>query len=225
MRLISPRLLLPAVLFAGVLMLSLRVHDVWHALDSGQLRASAAFAADASPSAAPAATTSATNTAAAPAAPKPDAATAALPEQLPAAEDITPGELKVLQQLAKRRGELDTRAKDLDRRADLLKVAEQRIDQKIKQMETLRAQLQKMVDQVNGTRSSEIANLAKIYETMKPQDAAAIFDKLDMPILLGVIQSMKPKSTAPIMAQMDPKKAKALTVALMKQGELPAVGK
>jgi len=57
----------------------------------------------------------------------------------------------------------------------------------------------------------------------KPEDAAKIFETLDMPILLNVIQRMKPKNTAPILAKMPPEKAKEVTVALTKIDQLPQV--
>ena len=116
---------------------------------------------------------------------------------------------------------LDKRAKELDTREALIKVAEQRVDQKIKEMEKLRQQLQAMVNQVGETQAAQLDNLVKIYETMKPKDAAKIFEALDMPVLLNVIQRMKPKSVAPIMASMAPQKAKEVTVALTKQDQLP----
>ena len=131
--------------------------------------------------------------------------------------------MEVLKQLSNRRQELDKRAQDLDTRDALLKVAEQRVDQKIKDMETLRKQLQVMVNQVSETQAAQLDNLVKIYETMKPKEAARIFEALDMPILLSVIQRMKPARTAPIMAEMNPDKAKEITTALTKQDKLPQV--
>ena len=49
------------------------------------------------------------------------------------------------------------------------------MDQKIKEMQSLRLQLQGMVDQINGAQQTQLENLVKIYETMKPADAAKIF--------------------------------------------------
>jgi flagellar motility protein MotE (MotC chaperone) len=230
-RLLDPRLLLPSIIFLGVLTLSLRVSDVWQDVTTGKFSASTAHAEtnteapkpDAAPS--PPAPSPADTT---PSSVPPSASEGAAPSADAGApdtkdtEEITPAEMEVLKQLAARRDELDKRAKDLDRREELTKVAEQRLDQKFKEMETLRVQLQTMVDQINGAQSAQLENLVKIYETMKPEDAAKIFENLDMPILLGVIQRMKPKSTAPIMAKMAPDKAKELTVALTKQGQLPA---
>jgi flagellar motility protein MotE (MotC chaperone) len=138
-------------------------------------------------------------------------------------DDASPAEMEVLKQLSNRRQELDKRAQDLDTRDALMKVAEQRVDQKIKDMETLRKQLQSMVGQANEAQAVQLDNLVKIYETMKPKEAARIFEALDMPILLSVIQRMKPARTAPIMAEMNPDKAKEITTALTKQDKLPQV--
>jgi flagellar motility protein MotE (MotC chaperone) len=58
---------------------------------------------------------------------------------------------------------------------------------------------------------------------MKPKEAAKIFETLEMPVLLGVVQKMKPARTAAVMAEMNPEKAKDVTIALTKQDQLPQV--
>lgn len=223
----GPRILLPLMVCVGMLVIGLRANDIWTAAVSGTLfttsaRAETAPKASPSPAAAPA-----------PAPAPPDAAktatndkTASSPSAAPEMtipDDASPAEIEVLKQLSNRRQELDKRAQALDAREDLLKVAEQRVDQKINDMETLRKQLQSMVNQVNETQAAQLDNLVKIYETMKPADAAKIFDTLDMPVLLSVIQRMKPARTAPVMAEMSANKAKEVTVALTKQDKLPPV--
>jgi flagellar motility protein MotE (MotC chaperone) len=49
---------------------------------------------------------------------------------------------------------------------------------------------------------------------MKPKDAAAIFDQLEMPVLLRVARAMSPRKMAPILAAMSTTKAKDLTSSL-----------
>jgi flagellar motility protein MotE (MotC chaperone) len=233
----SPRHLLPLMIFMGVLVLGLRVNDVWNAALEGRMFSPTALAETKSdgppaitppalaPNADKAAADAAPAPAAAPSAPAPAAAdtSKAASDAPPVDEDVSPAEMEVLKQLSARRQELDKRNKELDTREALIKVAEQRVDQKIKEMSTLRLQLQSMINQVSETQAAQLENLVKVYETMKPEDAATIFDKLDMPILLNVIQRMKPKNTAPIMAKMTPEKAKEVTVALTKQDQLPQI--
>ncbi len=54
----------------------------------------------------------------------------------------------------------------------------------------------------------------KVYEGMKPRDAATIFNDLDMNVLLGVVDRMKDRKAAPVLAAMQPDKARELTTKL-----------
>ena len=243
--LLRPRLLLPLMVSFGILVLGMRIGDVWDLVSSGQLTARPALAeskADSKPDAkheTEASHDSTTTKADSKTDPKTTASDATgetakadpsgadvMPSRSlvpPVDEDVSPSEMEILKQLSTRRDALDQRGRQLDTREALIKVAEQRVDQKIQEMDKLRLQLQSMVNQVSETQAAQLDNLVKIYETMKPEEAAHIFETLDMPILLSVIQRMKPKSTAPIMAKMAPDKAKDITIALTKQDQLPQV--
>lgn len=220
---LNSRFLFSLIFFTGLAVLFVRVGDVWSAIDTGHFFSRAAFAETAPSNSTPptAETDKKPAVQSDPVVPGQDSSGSAhynMDDQ-----DRSPAEMEVLNQLSQRREELDNRNKDLDTREDLIKVAEQRVDQKIKEMETLRGQLQSMVNQVSEGQATQIENLVKIYETMKPDEAARIFETLDMPVLLGVIQRMKPTRTAPILAKMAPEKAKEVTVALSHQDQLPQI--
>jgi flagellar motility protein MotE (MotC chaperone) len=116
---------------------------------------------------------------------------------------------------------LDEREQELQQKAAILQAAELRVDQKVKDMEKLRAQLQTMLGQLSETQQAQIDNLVKIYEAMKPKEAARILQTLDLPVLLGVMKLMKPAKSAPILAEMDAAKAKDITMTLARQGDIP----
>lgn len=122
-----------------------------------------------------------------------------------------PGEIEVLRQLARRREELDARDREIDRRADLLKAAEVRIDQKVDQLQQLQTELQKLIKKQDDEQEEKLRSLVKIYENMKPKDAARIFEQLDMDTLLPVAEKMSERKLAPVMADMNPSKAKDIT--------------
>jgi len=61
-----------------------------------------------------------------------------------------------------------------------------------------------------------------MYANMKPKDAARIFDKLEMSVLISVVEQMNTKKMAPIMAKMDSKVAQRLTVHLAKRANARA---
>ena len=51
-----------------------------------------------------------------------------------------------------------------------------------------------------------------MYETMKAKEAARIFDRLDMKVLIEVATQMNPRAMSAIMAQTTPEKVERLTV-------------
>ena len=78
-----------------------------------------------------------------------------------------------------------------------------------------------MIEQRDEKQEAQLRSLVKIYENMKPKEAARIFEGLDMTILLEVIDRMKERKSAPILARMDPDKAKEVTVELADRHKLP----
>ncbi len=129
---------------------------------------------------------------------------------------------ELLQHFAERRAEIERRTKEIEQREALLTAAEKRIDQKVQEMEKVRSDIQKLMRQGDEKQAAQLESLVKIYETMKPKEAARIFEELDMPVLLGVIERMKETKTAPILASMDPLKAKEVTSALIERRGVPA---
>lgn len=134
---------------------------------------------------------------------------------------MTDEEIELLQELADRRKELDRRQRELDRRADLLKAAEARIDDKIAELKALRESIEQLVARYDKENEQRVERLVNIYESMKPDDAARIFEDLDMPVLLRVLGRMSERKSAPILAEMNAERAQAVTLELAEQRELP----
>lgn len=124
---------------------------------------------------------------------------------------FTPAELDVLQNLAKRRAELDKWEQNILLKENLLSASEMRINEKIEQIDGLKRELGTLLEEYNKQEDAKVASLVKIYESMKPADAARIFEEVEMPVLLEVVDRMAEKKAAPILANMTPRKAKELT--------------
>ena len=135
---------------------------------------------------------------------------------------LTQAEIDLLQQLAERRENLDSHEQEMDIQNGLLKAAETRIDKKVKELKALQVAIAKLIKTYDDQQSAKVQSLVKIYENMKPKDAARIFEELDMAVLLAVVERMKERKTAPILAKMNPLKAKAITIELAQRRELPA---
>lgn len=134
---------------------------------------------------------------------------------------ITDAELQVLQNLSERRRQIEQRESDLDMRAGLLQATEQRIVSKIAELKVIQTTIEGLLKRHDKQRDKQMQSVVKIYEKMKPKDAARIFEQLDMAILLDVVERMREAKTAPIMANMSPVKAKAVTAAMARRRALP----
>ncbi|TAL01309.1 MAG: hypothetical protein EPO08_10820 [Rhodospirillaceae bacterium] len=150
-----------------------------------------------------------------------DAAAGATPGQ-PAfnPSTLTKSEIETLQRLAERRDLIEKREQDLDAREGLMKAGEARIDGKIAELHDLQTTIEGLLQKYDKQKQAEIDSLVKIYGAMKPKDAAGIFDTLDMPILIAVVQNMKEAKVAPIMALMSREKARALTEELSQRKQI-----
>lgn len=135
-------------------------------------------------------------------------------------QPYTAREVDVLQSLAKRREKLDMWEKEIALREQLLKATEERIETKLQEMEDLSEKIQELLVAYNEEEDAKISSLVKIYESMKPKEAARIFDQLDMEVLLMVVDRMSERRVAPILADMSPEKAKDVTQKLADQQKL-----
>lgn len=124
--------------------------------------------------------------------------------------DASPAQKALLERLQERRKELDAKARDLELRESLIKEAEQRLEQR---MNELRA-LENPTAAENPDEGSKMKNLVTMYENMKPKEAARIFEKLDVPVLVGIAKAMKPTKLSEVLAVMNPDAAQKLTVEL-----------
>lgn len=134
-------------------------------------------------------------------------------------------ELDILQSLAQRRDQLEERSKEVDLKEKLLEATEMRINDKVNEIKGLKVEVQKLLDEYNTKEKAKVQGLVKIYENMKPKDAAQIFNELEMPILLEVVDQMSARKVAPILANMDPKRAKDVTRELSEYRKLREIPK
>ncbi len=120
----------------------------------------------------------------------------------------------MLLELRDRRKELDARDASLTSRESMVAAAETKLSQRVAELQALQKQLESLDATHRQQEDTAWQGLVKVYETMKPRDAAAIFNDLGMHVLLSVVDRMKPAKAAAIMAAMVPDKARDLTVQL-----------
>lgn len=124
---------------------------------------------------------------------------------------MSPSELRILQSLGKRRTELDTREKELDTREQLVAAAEAKLEGRIKQMGAMKGQLEGLLKGATEVADADTLRMIKVYETMKPKDAARVFETMKDDVRLPIAARMKERALAAILSNMTPGAARELT--------------
>jgi flagellar motility protein MotE (MotC chaperone) len=126
----------------------------------------------------------------------------------------SPGERAILNRLQDRRETLDNRDKQLDMRESLIKAAEKRLEAKVGELKDVESRIKVESNARDKAEQERLKGLVAMYENMKPKDAARIFDRLDLKILVDLSTAMKPVTMSAVLAQMTPEAAERLTVEL-----------
>lgn len=127
---------------------------------------------------------------------------------------ISDSERALLQDLRRRRKELDARAEAIAAREAVLGAAEQKLGARVAELQLLQKRLEGLESAQKQKEESGWQGLVKLYEAMKPKDAATIFNELSMPVLLQVLDRMKDIKAAAVLAAMSPDKARDVTAEL-----------
>jgi len=146
-----------------------------------------------------------------PADPKAAQAPPVQPSAPPAEPPLSAAEKAVLLDLRQRRQELDARETILGERESVLAAAQDKLSARVEELQSLQQRLEALEADRRRQDDASWQGLVKLYETMKPRDAATIFNDLAMPVLVQVMDRMKDGKAAAVIAAMDPDKARLLT--------------
>lgn len=127
---------------------------------------------------------------------------------------VSDSERALLTNLRQRRQQLDAREANLAAREMTLAAVEKRLSGRVDELTALQNRLEDLERQRKSRDETNWRGMVKVYEAMKPRDAANIFNDLDMPILLPVIDRMKEAKASAILAAMLPERARQVTAEL-----------
>jgi len=136
------------------------------------------------------------------------------PDQAP---QVSASERAILERLQARRQELDARAREIEIRESLLKAAEKRIESKVAESKATEAKITAANGQKTEADAARFKGIVTMYESMKPKDAAKVFDRLDMSVLYEIASQIAPRKMSDILGLMQPEAAERLTVELARR--------
>lgn len=131
-----------------------------------------------------------------------------------AADPAAQAERALLEQLRARRAEIEAREQAVAAQEVMLQAAERRLSRRIEELAALQQRLEGL-DRARGDREEAgWRGLVRTYETMRPRDAAAIFNDLEMPVLVEILDRMGERKAAPVIGAMRPEQARLVTTEL-----------
>jgi flagellar motility protein MotE (MotC chaperone) len=134
--------------------------------------------------------------------------------QLDAKPAASPAERAILERLQERRQELDSRGREIELRENLLKAAEKKFDDHANELRELESSAGSALKRKEDAEAQRLKNLVTTYENMKAKDAARIFDRLELRILVDMASQINPRRMSDILGQMSSEAAERLTVEL-----------
>jgi flagellar motility protein MotE (MotC chaperone) len=136
---------------------------------------------------------------------------AAVPMVRHAGPDWSKEEVKVLTALDHRRTELEERSSRLDQKEVEITARDRDVAVKLNELKELTDKLKIEREKGDKHRNSQLDQLANVYGSMNPPEAAHLLEQLDIQVALSLIQRMPEKRMAQILALMNAQRALELT--------------
>ncbi len=124
----------------------------------------------------------------------------------------------VLKRLDRERNQIDRERENIQKQRVQLDVLKQEIEEKIEKLSKIQQQIaadiakqEAMDDKRNKTEQAQedakIKMLGKVYSSMKPKQAAAIINKMDIEVIQKVFSQMKGEQIGSILSYVDQERA------------------
>lgn len=116
--------------------------------------------------------------------------------------------------LANQRAALSQRSAEIDLANEALAIETARLDE-------LKTEVESLLERANAAHVADVDRLVALYSNMKPKDAAAIMNDLDLEVTITVLGTMAERNAAPILAALNPVRARALSLILLERAKMP----
>lgn len=131
----------------------------------------------------------------------------------------TPEELLVA--IAMERDRLAQRQQELDEREATIALAQSTLDAKAAELTALKNELDHLLSRSVRENTDDVARLVEIYKAMKPVQAATIMNEAGIEVAVLVLSAMEPRNSGPIIALMQPTRARAISTIILERSRLP----
>lgn len=116
--------------------------------------------------------------------------------------------------LRKLKDQLDERSRRLDQREQNAVNMDKKAAQRISDLEALEARISDMLSQEKSINNKKIKRLTAVYEGMRPDKAAPVIARMDLPTVVKMFSRMNEKKVGKILSFLPPELAVKISQAL-----------
>lgn len=88
-------------------------------------------------------------------------------------------------------------------------------------LQDLKTAVETLLERAAAAHENDVGRLVNLYRGMKPAEAAVIMDDLDVEVTVLVMTAMQERNAAPILARMNPVRARAISKIILERSKLP----
>lgn len=112
------------------------------------------------------------------------------------------------------RDRLATREAGIDDRERAVQAAQVLIEERLAELEAAETRLEALIQTSDSAAEADLARLTEVYQTMEPDETAALFSQMDPSFASGFLTRMSPAASGAVMAELDPTIAYAISVVI-----------
>ncbi len=112
------------------------------------------------------------------------------------------------------RARLEGREAELDDRERAIEAAQMLVEARLAELEAAEMRLADLIQISDAAAENDLSQLTEVYQTMPPDEAAALFEQMDPSFAAGFLSRMSAESSAAIMSELNPRVAYAVSVVI-----------
>ncbi|MEI7973548.1 MAG: hypothetical protein WCH11_04190 [Bdellovibrio sp.] len=140
-----------------------------------------------------------------------EASASPAPGSSTSSRELKPEDIDHFRKLNERKKQLDAREEELLRMEQELAAQKEELQKRLESLEQTRNSITQILKDRVKVDEAKVETLVQMYSNMKPQQAAAVFEKMDEDLAVEVLGRMKKKNAAEIMNIIKSEKAQILT--------------
>ena len=127
---------------------------------------------------------------------------------------VGPNEIPLLKSLQERQARLEAlkkREQELDTREEGLRAIQKQIEEKLVTLRMLRKEIAELLEEKDAFEENRYKHLVRVYEGMKPSEAASLVERLQEHTAIQILTRMKSKKVSQILEAIEPDRAAKLS--------------